>query len=87
MRVLDVDPNYCYVRFGRSINNSKIEDKGNIFKYVSIFYYYFHNIYSDRKISIFKFILFKFLVYFLIVFISEVETTLFIVTTIPLLLK
>ena len=37
MRVLDVDPNYCYVRFGRSINNSKIEDKGNIFKYVSIF--------------------------------------------------
>ena len=37
LRVLDVDPNYCYVRFGRSINNSKIEDKGNIFKYVSIF--------------------------------------------------
>jgi len=53
LRVLDVDPNYCYVRFERSINNSKIEDEGNIFKYVSIFNYYFHNIYSDRKISIF----------------------------------
>ena len=83
LEVPNINSNHSHVRFGKSFNNLEIWCKNGVFKYVSTFNYCFYDVYSNRKISIFNEVEY---IYFSMVFISEVDATLFVVM-IPLLLE